>query len=278
MQRVLVMSDDAGELSWLRNEPSLQNYDIETVVENAEVLKLLRRRDFDVVVTNPRMPVKGALTLLVEMRRIRSGLRLILLAPETTPEDVIEAMRAHVFACFSAPYNVSEVVTMINRAAVEERDWKDGIEVLSATSNWIALRVTPRRLTAERLVRFMTELSSDLPDTEREELITAFREVLLNAMEHGAGFNPELVVDVSAIRTQRAIVYYFRDPGTGFDPENLPHAAVSNIPENPLEHLQYRETHGMRPGGFGIMVTKQLVDEVIYNEICNEVLLIKHTS
>jgi DNA-binding response OmpR family regulator len=277
MQRVLVMSDDAGELSWLRNEPSLQNYEIETVVENAEVLKLLRRRDFDVVVTNPRMPVKGALTLLVEMRRIRSGLRLILLAPETTPEDVIEAMRAHVFACFSAPYNVSEVVTMINRA-VEERDWKDGIEVLSATSNWIALRVTPRRLTAERLVRFMTELSSDLPDTEREELITAFREVLLNAMEHGAGFNPELVVDVSAIRTQRAIVYYFRDPGSGFDPENLPHAAVSNIPENPLEHLQYRETHGMRPGGFGIMVTKQLVDEVIYNEICNEVLLIKHTS
>jgi anti-sigma regulatory factor (Ser/Thr protein kinase) len=33
----------------------------------------------------------------------------------------------------------------------------------------------------------------------------------------------------------------------------------------------------MRPGGFGIMLTKQLVDEVIYNEIGNEVLLIKHT-
>jgi DNA-binding response OmpR family regulator len=249
MQRVLVMSDDAGELSWLRNEPSLQNYEIETVVENAEVLKLLRRRDFDVVVTNPRMPVKADLMLLAEMRRIRSGLRLIILAPETTPKDLISAMRAHVFAYFSAPYNAREVVAMINRA-VEERDWKDGIEVLSATSNWIALRVSPRRLTAERLVRFMSELSSDLPDTEREELITAFREVLLNAMEHGAGF----------------------------DPENLPHAAVSNISKDPLEHLQFRETHGMRPGGFGIMIANQLVDEVIYNEFCNEVLLIKHTS
>ncbi len=123
----------------------------------------------------------------------------------------------------------------------------------------------------------MSELQSDLPDPEREELITAFREVLLNAMEHGAGFNPELVVDVSAIRTQRAIVYYFRDPGPGFDLKELPHAAVSNTAQNPIAHIEYRESRGMRPGGFGIMLTKQLVDEVIYNEIRNEVLLIKHT-
>jgi hypothetical protein len=66
-----------------------------------------------------------------------------------------------------------------------------------------------RRLTAERLVRFMSELRSDLPGLERESLITAFREVLLNAMEHGAGFNPELVVEVAAIHSQRAITYYF---------------------------------------------------------------------
>jgi len=44
-----------------------------------------------------------------------------------------------------------------------------------------------------------------------------------------------------------------------------------------IAHIEYREAHGMRPGGFGIMLTKQLVDEVIYNEIGNEVILIKHT-
>ena len=32
----------------------------------------------------------------------------------------------------------------------------------------------------------------------------------------------------------------------------------------------------MRPGGFGIMMTRQLVDELIYNEQGNEVLLIKY--
>jgi anti-sigma regulatory factor (Ser/Thr protein kinase)/ActR/RegA family two-component response regulator len=275
MQRVLVIGEDTEELLWLREAPSLQSFEIETADGDADILQLLRRRDFDVVVTNPRTPVRADLALFREMRRIRPGLRLILLAPDTSSKDLIAILRAHVFACFSSPYNTDEVVAMINRA-IEERDWKDGIEVLSATSDWIALRVTSRRLTADRLVRFMSELRSDLPDPEREELITAFREVLLNAMEHGAGFDPELVVDVSAVRTRRTIVYYFRDPGPGFNRENLPHAAVSNTPENPIEHIEYREAHGIRPGGFGIMLTKQLVDEVIYNEFGNEVLLIKH--
>jgi len=276
MQRLLVISDDVKEISWLWEATSLLNCEIETVGEEADVLQILRRRDFDIVVSSPTTPVKSDIAQLSEMLRIRPGLRLILLAPETTPKDLIGALRAHVFACFSAPYKTSEVMAMI-ACAIEERDWKDGIEVLSASSDWIGFRITPRRLSAERLVRFMTELRSDLPDPEREALITAFREILLNAIEHGAGFDSDLMVEVAALRTQRAIVYYFRDPGPGFNCEKLPHAAVSNMLENPIGHIEYREANGMRPGGFGIMMTKQLVDEVIYNEIGNEVLLIKHT-
>ncbi len=34
----------------------------------------------------------------------------------------------------------------------------------------------------------------------------------------------------------------------------------------------------MCPGGFGILQTRQLVDEIIYNESGNEVLLIKHAT
>jgi hypothetical protein len=34
----------------------------------------------------------------------------------------------------------------------------------------------------------------------------------------------------------------------------------------------------MRPGGFGILTAKGIVDELIYSEVGNEVLLIKHTA
>jgi len=277
MARILVITNQPMDSSWLKNAPSLQEYEIELVNGGATALSLLRQRDFDLVLTDPSTPVEEDLILVEQLRGLRPGVRVIVLAPEASPLELIAALRAHVFACFSAPYDTTEVLAMVVRA-IGATDWKDGIEVLSARPDWIALRVACRKLTAERLVCLMDELKSDLPDPEREALIFAFREILLNAMEHGAGFNPELIVEVSAVRSQRAIVYYFRDPGSGFNPEDLPHAAISNTSDNPIGHLTYREQQGLRPGGFGMLLTKQLVDELIYNERGNEVLLIKHTG
>lgn len=44
-----------------------------------------------------------------------------------------------------------------------------------------------------------------------------------------------------------------------------------------LAHVEYRIAQAMRPGGFGILLAQQLVDELIFNEPGNEVILIKHT-
>jgi anti-sigma regulatory factor (Ser/Thr protein kinase) len=37
-----------------------------------------------------------------------------------------------------------------------------------------------------------------------------------------------------------------------------------------------RAEDGLRPGGFGMLIVRQIVDELVYNERGNEVLLIKH--
>ena len=37
-----------------------------------------------------------------------------------------------------------------------------------------------------------------------------------------------------------------------------------------------RAANGFRPGGFGMLIVRQIVDELVYNEQGNEVLLIKH--
>ena len=42
--------------------------------------------------------------------------------------------------------------------------------------------------------------------------------------------------------------------------------------------MEFREAIGMRPGGFGILTAKGIVDELIYSEVGNEVRLIKHTA
>jgi anti-sigma regulatory factor (Ser/Thr protein kinase) len=95
-------------------------------------------------------------------------------------------------------------------------------------------------------------------------------------MEHGAGFDADKVIEVTAAKTSRAIVYHFKDPGQGFDRGHLHHAAVSAEPEAVLTTALARAQQGLRPGGFGMLIARQVADELVYNEPGNEVLLIKH--
>jgi anti-sigma regulatory factor (Ser/Thr protein kinase) len=125
---------------------------------------------------------------------------------------------------------------------------------------------------------FLAELHLDLTPEDRESLGTAVREILLNAIEHGGGLDPRKRVQVSRIRARDLVLYHVVDPGGGFSFEGLSHAAVSNPPDDPAAHTRRREELGMRPGGFGILVTRSLVDELIYNERGNEVVLLKHLA
>jgi len=99
---------------------------------------------------------------------------------------------------------------------------------------------------------------------------------LFNAIEHGGGSDPGKTLTVTYVRVERAILYRVRDPGKGFSFDELSHAAVSNPSQSSLEHIKVREQLGLRPGGFGIFLTRRIVDDLIYNEAGNEVLLIKY--
>ena len=241
----------------------------------ADALKRLRARRFDVVITSADSDIDENLALLEEMRSIRPDLKCIVLAQHSTPDKVIAALRARVFGCFTPPFDTQEIATLVAKAASDNQS-RDDIEILSARPGWVSIRANCRLVTAERLLSFAKELSAQLPEDKRQEIIQAFREILMNAMEHGAKFNPEQVVEVNAIRTARTMVFRVRDPGTGFQKESLSHAAVGNPASDPTAHILLRKEQGMRAGGYGLLLASGTVDELIYNATGNEVILIKY--
>jgi anti-sigma regulatory factor (Ser/Thr protein kinase)/DNA-binding NarL/FixJ family response regulator len=276
MARVLVIQGEPALIEDLRSVLAIDGHEVELCSGSCDALRQVRQKAIDVVLTDPSTSIDEDFALVEELRRTRPGIQIIVRAPEADRDDLITALRARVFACFTE-CDVSEIVDMV-RAAVSDPGVRNDIDVVSGLPNWLTLRVSCRLLTADRLTRFLEEFETTLPESDRDLLMTAFREVLLNAMEHGAGFDGDKVVEVTAARTARAIVYHFRDPGAGFTPVSEEVVAVAGHPQTILAAAERRAELGLRPGGLGLLIARQIVDEMVYNERGNEVLLIKHTS
>ena len=102
--------------------------------------------------------------------------------------------------------------------------------------------------------------------------------IVANAIEWGGKLDPNQKVRIACLKTPHMLLYRIEDPGTGFRFEDLSHAAIGNPEDDPFRHGEIRQEKGMRPGGFGIVMVRDLVDELLYNEVHNEVVLIKYLN
>jgi anti-sigma regulatory factor (Ser/Thr protein kinase)/ActR/RegA family two-component response regulator len=255
-------------------EPS--EWQIQCAVDNAAALTMAHDTNFDLIVTSEKTSGREDVELLRKLRNVSPHSRLIILTDESAPADVIRSMREHAFSYFSKPFSPGALVVMI-RHVIEEPCWDDGIDVLSATPEWIRIRACCDLRTADRVLQFFDEIA-ELPDPERSAVGVAFREMLTKAIEHGARLDPGQQVEISYLRARHMVTCRIADPGDGFKLNEIQHAATANPADDPLRHLEYRNAQGMRPGGFGVLLTQRLVDELVYNEQGNEVMLVKYIN
>ena len=124
----------------------------------------------------------------------------------------------------------------------------------------------------------MKKLDTNLPEEQRDTIGLAFRELLLNAVEWGGKLDPNHKGRIAYVRSSRLVLDRVAEPGPGFHFNQLNHAAVGQPERDPCAHVAVRDELGLRPGGFGIAMTRAIADELIYNEAQNEVLFIKYLS
>jgi DNA-binding response OmpR family regulator len=270
----LLIGDDSEVKSALSTVLAPEGWKLEQSSSLDDALALAKSRQFDLIVTSRKTSGNQDVEFLRRLRRVRPHTRIIILTDDSTPEDVIASMREHAFGYLSKDFSVESLAETV-RTVMETPTWDDGIEIMSATPNLITLAVRCTMVTAERLLQFMREVA-DLPDEERQNVGMAFREMLLNAMEHGGHFDPEKYVEICYVRTKHMVMARIKDPGDGFTLDEVRHAAIGNPPDDPIAHVIRRNEEGRRPGGYGVMLAKNLVDELIYGEKGNEVLLVKY--
>ncbi|MGH9775321.1 MAG: response regulator [Candidatus Acidiferrales bacterium] len=275
MKKILVADDDRGIRNLLREVLRKAGYSVATTSDGAAALERLHKQKFDLLLLDVWMPKKTGLEILAALRENKSRLKVIVMTGDDAPETLLQAVREQAFHYIRKPFEVAAILQMV-RDSLARKGVIPRIEIISAKPAWVELLVPCTIEAAERIEGFMSQLKADLAPEARELVGQAFHELLLNAVEWGGKLNPRRKVRIAFLRMRRMLLYRIADPGQGFRFEDLTHAAVNYSPDAPTEHDEVRKEKGIRPGGFGLLITQTNADELIYNEKQNEVVFVKY--
>ena len=274
-QRILVVDDDRSTRHLIRLQLRSAGYAVETAGDGAAALARLRRKTFDLVLLDVWMPGMDGLEMLARLREEPSQPKVVVMTAADTSATLLQAVRQHAYKYVTKPVEPKDLVALVGGVLASKSEARP-IEVISARPDWVELLVPCDRAAAERIQDFLARLDSDLPEAVRAQVGQAFRELLMNAIEWGGRLDASQSVRISYLRARRMLLYRIADPGKGFTFEGLNHSAVSNPADDPMQHVSTREDKGLRPGGFGLLMTRQMVDELLYNEAHNEVVFVKY--
>lgn len=240
-----------------------------------EALDRIRRNHCDLVIFDVGLPQSNGFRFWDGFRALDAPPRAIMIIGDDVPVEKLRASGLRACRYVNKPVNRHLLVELAREVLALEGEGPP-FEVVSLRPDWIELLVPCTIEASERSESFLEAVQAGIPAEAAEHVSKALHELMLNAVEWGGKLDPRRRVRVACVRTSRFILYRIADPGSGFKFSALEHAALNNPPDHPADHQKIRTSKGLRPGGFGILMARALVDELIYNDAQNEVILIKY--
>ncbi|HVH55941.1 MAG TPA: response regulator [Vicinamibacterales bacterium] len=274
MNKILVVDDDTTTRFVLRTVLTNAGFSTAVAGDGVEALEALGSERFDLLLLDVWMPRMNGLELLAKLRTIEAPPRVVVMTSDDAPETLLKAVREQAFKYVHKPVEADQLLQTVHEALAAAD--VPSVEVISARPEWVELVVPCTRDAAGHIGSVMSHLDAALAPDVRESIAYAFRELLLNAVEWGGKLDSSRTVRIACLRAKRMVMYRIADPGQGFNIEDLPHAAVGQPPDDPIAHMHVREAKGIRPGGFGLLMVRASVDELLYNEQRNEVVFVKY--
>jgi len=268
---VLIVEDDGNACRGLAQLLQGAGFQVRTAADGVEALEVLDREPPDLMLLDVWMPRMDGLQVLNQLKTRPRRPRVIVMTADDTPETVLLTLRQDAYQFINKPIQLSGLLDLMHGTLTAERDLPP-IVVLSARAGWLELLVPCARSVADRIESFVVGLETDLPEGVRRTTGTAFRELLLDAMESDCNLNPNHKIRIACLRAQRMLMFRIADAGSGFRAGDLA-AARTAAPADHAGGNGHHPPNMLRPG---LLLARDLADELLVNEARNEVVFIKY--
>jgi len=92
----------------------MHGYKVAACGNGEEAKELLKKRTFNLMLLDIRMPVRSGLWLLSEIRRAALKMPVIVLTGLATPEERDQALELGAIRCFQKPFKVDELLEAVD--------------------------------------------------------------------------------------------------------------------------------------------------------------------
>jgi two-component system OmpR family response regulator len=273
MNRKALIVDDEKELAGILGEHlKLWGFEPTLLYEGKDVVEWVRKNRPSVILLDLMLPdIDGyAICETLKLDRETNMIPVIMVTALTDQEDKIHGLQVGANTYLTKPFTAEAIFQAIQNAL----NWLEDLKQ-HGTQGEIRFHLQSDTHYLEELNHLLGSLFlfSGLSQQQVKQLTTAVRELGTNAIEWGHKRESGRIVTVDYRIDPEKITIDIKDTGSGFNPANLPHASKV---DDPFGHIMVRETLGIREGGFGILMSRGLVDEMAYNDKGNEVRLIKY--
>lgn len=116
MQTILVVDDELSMREFLKILLEKEGYQVSTASEASSAIDLIKSQNFNLVLSDIKMPGMGGLSLLEKIKAINSLLPVIMITAFASPENAVIAMKSGAFDYITKPFKVDEIIKIIKSA------------------------------------------------------------------------------------------------------------------------------------------------------------------
>jgi two-component system response regulator AtoC len=121
LRSILIVDDESSMRHLLSVILTERGYEARAVASGEDALRELAVHDYDLVLTDVRMPGMGGLALLAGIQRAHPELMVVVMSAYGSHDAAVEAMKAGAYDYLSKPFRPDEVVLVLRKAEERER-------------------------------------------------------------------------------------------------------------------------------------------------------------